>query len=103
MNITRTAVVTDPLARANVMQVLAGPGAPAGMVACVHDGDTVRYTFDDERTAPDVVEALVAIAARAVPARSAGVADRQHVVAQAARGLNEPELDLSRIIETYLP
>ena len=99
----RTVVVTDPLARANAVTTLAGPGAPAGVTACRERGDSIELAFDDRRTGAPLIDALVAVATTFVPARVGAVADVAAATAIAARGLNEPELDTSRIIETYLP
>lgn len=102
MIIVRTAVVTDPFARANVMEALAGRGAPAGVVSCVERGLMVVVEFDDECTSPDLIDDLIAIETAFVPGRIA-VADIAATAAElASRGLNEPALDITRIIETYL-
>ena len=100
--IERTIVVTDPLARANVMEALAGSGAPAGMLRCVVADSTIELAFDGERTAPELIDAIVAIAQAFVPMRQAAIADLDVAVKLAAAGLNEPDLDRSRILESYL-
>jgi hypothetical protein len=101
--LARTVTVPDPLARANVSAALAGPGGPAGVLDVAADGDIVTVRFDGERTAPDLIDALIAVETAFVPARVAAPPGRDAAVAAAARGLAEPELDASRIIETYLP
>jgi copper chaperone CopZ len=101
--LARTVTVTDPLARANVSAALAGPGGPAGVLEVTVEGDTVTVRFDAERTAAEVIDALIAIETSFVPARGAAPAGRDAAAAVAARGLAEPDLDADRIIETYLP
>ncbi len=103
MIVVRTATVLDPLARANVLASLSGPGAPAGVIACDTDGPAIRVSFDAQRTAPELIDALIEIATAYVPARAAVPADIARAAAIAATGLDEPALDASRIIETYLP
>jgi hypothetical protein len=100
---SRTVVVSDPLARANVLAALAGPGGPAGVLTCAQDGAALTLTFDDERTAAELIDALVAVETAFVPARAAAFDDVCGAVGMAARGLDEPELDAARLIETYLP
>jgi len=99
----RTVVVGDPLARANVLEALAGPGAPTGILTCAADGNAIRLTFDDERSAPELIDALIAIETAYVPTRAALFPDAAAAAAAAARGLAEPALDAARLIETYLP
>jgi hypothetical protein len=101
--IARTVVVTDPLARANAVTTLGGPGAPAGITACREHDDSIELAFDDQRTGAALIDALVAVATTFVPARAGSIDDVAAATALAARGLSEPQLDTSRIIETYLP
>jgi hypothetical protein len=101
--IERTVVVAEPFARANVLATLGGRGAPAGVVRCAERGETVVVTFDADRSSPALIDALVAIACRFVPAATAPSDDPAVRAGIAARGLNEPELDVTRILETYLP
>jgi hypothetical protein len=101
--IARTVVVTDPLARANARTTLAGPGAPAGITACRERDDSIELAFDDQRTGAALIDALIAVATTFVPARVGAVDNVAAATAIAARGLHDPELDTSRIIETYLP
>lgn len=101
MILSRTVIVPDPFARANVLEALAGPGAPAGITACAVVGATLEIAFDAERTAAELVDALIEIGTAFVPARAA-FADPTAAVAIAAAGLHEPALDATRIIETYL-
>lgn len=103
MILARTVTVTDPLARANVSAALAGSGGPAGTIDVAVDGVAVTVRFDDERTAPELIEALIAVELAYVPDRAAAPAGRDAAAAAAARGLVEPDLVATRIIETYLP
>jgi hypothetical protein len=100
---SRTVVVHDPFARANVLEALAGPGAPAGVTSCVAAGETIELHFDAQRTPPELIDDLIAIELSLVPALAAVPGDATAAAAGAARGLDEPALDRSRIIETYLP
>jgi len=99
----RTVTIPDPLARANVAEALAGPGAPAGVRSCTADDAGVTIAFDAAVTSPELIDALVAIETAFVAARGAAFAACDDPSAIAARGLNEPELDATRIIENYLP
>jgi hypothetical protein len=101
--VSRTVVVPDPFVRANVLEALAGPGAPAGVTSCVADGATLELRFDAERTSPNLIDDLIAIEMAFVPALAPPPDDTSAAAAGAARGLHEPALDRSRIIETYLP
>jgi hypothetical protein len=101
--IVRTVAVSDPLARANVVDALAGPGAPVGVTACTVDGDRIIASFDSERTSPEFIDDLIAVAMAFVPARHAPIADAAMAARLAARGLRDPELDVHRILETHLP
>ncbi len=103
MKRVRTVVVSDPLARANVVEALAGPGAPVGVIGCGVDGTTIRVEYDAARTAPELIDALIAVETAYVPARAAEPADSARATLLAARGLDEPALDPTRLIETYLP
>ncbi len=102
MIIVRTVVVTDPLARANVVAALTGPGGPAGL-SCTAGAQTIEVTFDSERTAPALIDALIEVESTFVPRLDAWPAGSAAAVALAARGLNEPDLDRTRLIETYVP
>ena len=100
--VTRTVSLADPLARANVADALRGPGGPVGVIDVAEDGPTVTVRFDDAVTEPDLIDDLVAIESVFVPART----DRDLAIDEAAdiaaAGLGDPELDVTRIIETYL-
>lgn len=102
MIVTRTVSLADPLARANVAEALRGPGGPVGVLDVAEDGPTVTVRFDDAVTAPDLIDDLVAIESVFVPARSDSDLAFDEAAAIAAAGLGDPELDASRIIETYL-
>jgi hypothetical protein len=100
--VTRTVDLTDPLARANVVDALSGPGRPAGVTDVVEDGTQVTVRFDDAISAPDLIDDLVAIESVFVPARSRAQLAMDGAAAMAAAGLADPDLDVTRILETYL-
>jgi len=100
--VTRTVSLADPLARANVVDALRGPGGPVGVIDVGEDGPTVTVRFDDAVTAADLIDDLVAIESVFVPARSQEELAFEEAAAIAAAGLGDPELNASRIIETYL-
>jgi hypothetical protein len=100
--LTRTVTLADPLARANVIDALRGPGGPAGVTEVTADGPAVTVRFDDALTAPDVVDDLIAIESVFVPARILRDMAVDEAAAIAAAGLGDPELDGTRVIETYL-
>lgn len=99
---TRSVTLTDPLARANVVDALGGAGGPAGVVYVLEDGDVVTVRFDDAVSAAELVDDLIAIESVFVPARSPGHLPADEAAAIAAAGLGDPELDGTRVIETYL-
>jgi hypothetical protein len=101
--IERTVTIADPLARANVHAAFSGPGCPAGVTRCDIHGDNIVVTYDDEISSAQLIDDLIVIESTFVPERSASDADADTVAAAAARGLGDPEIDASRIIETYLP
>jgi hypothetical protein len=100
--VTRNVFVADALARASVFEALGGPGRPAGMIACTQTGERIDIRFDDAVTAETLIEDLITVARRFVPAPVLR-APRAERVRIAARGLSEPDLDESRVLETYLP
>jgi hypothetical protein len=100
--VTRTVNLVDPLARANVVDALAGPGGPVGVVDVAEDGPSVTVRFDDAVTASELIDDLVAIESIFVPERTAGELALDEAAAIAAAGLSDPELDGTRIIETYV-
>jgi hypothetical protein len=100
--VTRTVFIVDSLARASVFEALGGPGRPAGMIAVTQDGDRVDICFNDAVTPASLVEDLIDVAREFVPAPVLRV-DRAERVRIAAWGLGEPDLDESRVLETYLP
>ena len=51
--VTRTVTLADPLARANVVEALRGPGGPVGVIDVADDGAGVTVRFDDAVTASD--------------------------------------------------
>jgi hypothetical protein len=101
--LARTVIIPDAFAHANVLAALAGPGAPTGITSCVADGPSIVVAFDGDRTAPELIDALIDVARDFVPAHAAQQHDPARAAAVAARGLHEPGLDAARIIETYLP
>jgi hypothetical protein len=100
--VTRTVSLADPLARANVLDALRGPGGPVGVIDVGEDGPTLTVRFDDAVTEPELIDDLVAIESVFVPARSPAELALDEAAAIAAAGLGDPELSASRIIETYL-
>ena len=102
MIVTRTVSLVDPLARANVADALRGPGGPVGVIDVAEDGPTVTVRFDDAVTESDLIDDLVAIESVFVPARTERDLAVDEAAAIAAAGLGDPELDGTRVIETYL-
>ena len=102
MIVTRTVNLSDPLARANVVEALRGPGGPVGVMTVDEDGAAVTVRFDDAVTAPDLIDDLVAIESVFVPDRTARELEFDEAAAIAAAGLGDPELDTTRIVEAYL-
>jgi len=100
--VTRTVFIVDSLARASVFEALGGPGRPLGMIAVTQDGDRIDICFNDSVTSAALIEDLIDVAREFVPAPVLRV-DRRERVRIAAWGLGEPELDESRVLETYLP
>jgi len=100
--VTRTVNLADPLARANVVDALRGPGGPVGVIDVALDGPALTVRFDDAVTAPDLIDDLVAIESVFVPARTERELALDEAAAIAAAGLGDPELDATRIIETHL-
>jgi len=100
--VTRTVNLADPLARANVLDALRGPGGPVGVLDVGEDGANVTVRFDDAVTAAELIDDLVAIESVFVPERTPEELAFEEAAAIAAAGLGDPELNASRIIETYL-
>jgi hypothetical protein len=102
--VVRTIVTADPAIRANVIDALSGPGAPAGIVACFERDDIVSVRFDDEITAAELIDDLITIESHFVPGapNESDAADDDHIARLAAVGLADPELDASRILERHL-
>jgi hypothetical protein len=99
--VTRIVNLADPLARANVVEALQGAGGPVGVIDLAEDGAAVTVRFDDAVTAPDLIDDLIAIESVFVPGRTERELALDEVAAIAAAGLGDPELDATRIIETY--
>lgn len=102
MIVSRTVSLTDPLARANVVEALAGPGGPVGVIDVCDEAGCVTVRFDDAVTEPDLIDDLVAIESVFVPARITRELRPGEAAAIAAAGLSDPELDETRAIERYL-
>ncbi len=102
MIVTRTVDLADPLARANVVDALRGPGGPVGVVDLAEHGAAVTVRFDDAVTAADVIDDLIAIESILVPARTVRDLAVEEAAAIAAAGLGDPDLDATRVLETYL-
>ena len=105
MLVVRTLVTADPAIRANVMEALSGPGAPAGIVACFQRDDVVCVHFDDAVTPIELIDALITIESHFVPHEGAGFdgedADEE-ITRLAAVGLADPQIDASRVLERHL-
>jgi len=102
MKVVRTVVASDPAVRANLVAALGGPGAPTGILACFERDDVVTISFDDEITAPELVDDLITIESHFVPDAAAGALSDEDAARLAAVGLADPELDASRILERHL-
>ena len=102
MIVSRIVTLADPLARANVIDALQGPGGPAGLLEVHAEGATLTIRFDDAITTSELIDDLVAIESVFVPARSERELSLDDAAAIAAAGLGDPELDAGRVIETYL-
>jgi hypothetical protein len=100
--VTRTVNLSDPLARANVVEALRGPGGPVGVMTVDEDGPAVTVRFDDAVTAADLIDDLVAIESVFVPDRTDRELALDEAAAIAAAGLGDPELDARRVVEAYL-
>ena len=97
-DVSRT-VRRRPAARANLLDALGGP-AP-GRRARGRGRRPLTVRFDDEVTAADLVDDLITIESVFVPGPPRAE-PRDEAAATASVGLADPELDGSRIIETYL-
>jgi hypothetical protein len=102
VQVVRTVVAADPAVRANVLAALAGPGAPAGIVACFERGDVVSVSFDDEVTPIELIDDLITIETHFVPSAESEPMDDEEAAHLAAVGLADPELDASWILERHL-
>ena len=102
MIVSRTVDLADPLARANVLDALRGPGAPAGVTDVAESGTALTVRFDDAVSAADLIDDLIAIESLFVPAKFTSDLAVEEAAAIAAAGLGDPELDATRVIETYL-
>ncbi|MBV8298994.1 MAG: hypothetical protein JO083_05580 [Candidatus Eremiobacteraeota bacterium] len=102
MIVSRTVELADPLARANVIDALCGPGAPAGVTEVAESGTAVTVRFDDAVSAAELVDDLIAIESLFVPAKFMRDLAVDEAAAIAAAGLGDPELNATRVIETYL-
>jgi hypothetical protein len=100
--VTRTLYIVDSLARANVFEALGGSGRPAGVIACTKDGDHIDLCFDDAVSSQQLIDDVVTIARTFAPEPVIRAA-RGERVRIAAHGLAEPDLDETRLLETYLP
>jgi hypothetical protein len=100
--VVRTIVTADPAIRANVIDALSGPGAPAGIVACIERDDVVSVRFDDEVTPAELIDDLITIESHFVPGAAGDADDDERIARLASVGLADPELDASRILERHL-
>jgi hypothetical protein len=94
-------VTPDAAIRANVIDALSGPGAPAGVVACFERDDVVSVRFDDEVTPAELIDDLITIESHFVP-HAGEERDDDEIARLAAVGLADPDIDASRILERHL-
>jgi hypothetical protein len=102
VQVVRTVVAADPAVRANLLDALAGPGAPAGIVSCFERDDVVTISFDDEVTRTELIDDLITIETHFVPSAETGPMEDEEAAHLAAVGLADPQLDASRILERAL-
>jgi hypothetical protein len=102
VHVVRTVVAADPAVRANLLDALAGPGAPAGIVSCFERDDVVTVSFDDEVTRTELIDDLITIETHFVPSAESEPLEDEEAAHLAAVGLADPELDASRILERTL-
>jgi hypothetical protein len=102
VHVVRTVVAADPAVRANLLDALAGPGAPAGIVSCFERDDVVTVSFDDEVTRTELIDDLITIETHFVPSAESEPLEDEEAARLAAVGLADPELDASRILERSL-
>ncbi|HYZ16716.1 MAG TPA: hypothetical protein VE591_09955 [Candidatus Acidoferrum sp.] len=102
MIVSRTVSLADPLARANVIEALSGPGGPAGVLDVSDDDGSVVVRFDDAITSAELIDDLIAIESLFIPAKVERPLEIREAAAIAAAGLGDPELDAGRVIEAYL-
>jgi hypothetical protein len=102
VHVVRTVVAADPAVRANLLDALAGPGAPAGIVSCFERDDVVTISFDDEVTRTELIDDLITIETHFVPSAENEPLEDEEAAHLAAVGLADPDLDASRILERSL-
>ncbi len=89
-----------------LFDALGGPGRPAGVVDVRPDGDSALIVeLDCRTTAPALLLALIDVELRAAPGRRIVPLlpfDDDVLATFAGAMLHEPNLDRSRLIETYL-
>jgi hypothetical protein len=100
--VVRTIVTADPAIRANVIEALSGPGAPAGIVACFERDDVVSVRFDDAVTPAELIDDLITIESHFVPGPSTWDPSDDETARLAAVGLADPDIDANRILERNL-
>jgi hypothetical protein len=102
VHVVRTVFAADPAVRANLVAALAGPGAPAGIVACFERNDVVTVSFDDAVTRTELIDDLITIETHFVATTENEPFDDEEAAHLAAVGLADPELDASRVLERHL-
>jgi hypothetical protein len=100
--VVRTIVTADPAIRANVIDALSGPGAPAGIVACFERDDVVSVRFDDEITPAELIDDLITIESHFVPGGASADPGDSEIARLASVGLADPDIDAGRILERHL-
>ncbi len=88
-----------------IAEALGGPGRPDGVRDMRHDGEVLVVEVDARRTSLAVVLALVDLEAGGAALRRVEplvALDDATLAALAGAALREPDLDATRLIETYL-
>jgi hypothetical protein len=102
VHVVRTVFAADPAVRANLVSALAGPGAPAGIVACFERDDVVTVSFDDDVTRSELIDDLITIETHFVPTAENEPFDDEEAAHLASVGLADPELAASPVIERQM-
>jgi len=88
-----------------IREALTGPGGPAGILSAEIDGSCLLVSYDAARTPPALISAVIAAEVASSPGmHGAGELPRDDAALATfcSRVLQEPDLDTSRLIETYI-